>query len=130
MNNNTLWYLLTHIKNGQKSNKAFILHPKKKVCGFILNILWEEGYILGYTVSKKHKKMFEIFLKYKSNNLLVIKHMRSITKPSCKLYCSVKQLCKINFNLGLILLSTDKGILTLNSCKKLNIGGELLCLIF
>ena len=129
MNNNTLWYLLTHIKNGQKSNKAFILHPKKKVCGLILNILWEEGYILGYTVSKKHLNMFEIFLKYKYNNLLVIKHVTSITKPSSKIYCSVKQLWKINFNLGLILLSTNKGILSLNSCKKLNIGGELLCLI-
>ena len=73
--------------------------------------------------------MFEIFLKYKYNNLLVIKHVTSITKPSSKIYCSVKQLWKINFNLGLILLSTNKGILSLNSCKKLNIGGELLCLI-
>jgi ribosomal protein S8 len=127
MNNNTMC-LLSHIKNGQKSSKSFILYPQRKNCGLVLNILWEEGYILGYTVSKKYPRMFEIFLKYKDNNS-VIKHLTSIAKPSCKIYCSVKQLWKIKFNLGLILLSTNKGILTLNSCKKLNIGGELLCLI-
>jgi ribosomal protein S8 len=127
--NNGMLSLLTHIKNGQNSNKSFILHPKNKSCSYILNILWEEGYILGYTVSKKLPNMFEIFLKYQFNNA-IIKHLTLIKKPSRKTYCSLKQLNKFDFNLGLILLSTNKGILTLNSCKKLNIGGELLCLIF
>jgi ribosomal protein S8 len=126
---NDMLCLLIHIKNGQQANKSFILHPQKKNCNSILNILWEEGYILGYTLSRKDPKMFEIFLKYHLNNS-VIKHLISIKKPSYKTYCSVKQLCKLNFSLGLILISTHKGILTLNSCKKLNIGGELLCLIF
>lgn len=125
---NTFWYMLAHIKNGQKANKSYILHPKEKNCALILNILWEEGYILGYTISKKRPQMFEIFLKYKHNNS-VIKHLTSITKPSCKVYCSIKQLWKINTNLGLFLLSTNKGILTLNSCKKFNIGGELLLIV-
>ena len=120
--------MLAHIKNGQKANKSFILHPKEKNCALVLNILWEEGYILGYTISKKYSQMFEIFLKYNSKNS-VIKHLISVTKPSLKIYCSVKQLWKINTNLGLLLLSTSKGILTLNSCKKLNIGGELLLII-
>lgn len=127
--NSGILSLLIHIKNGQKSNKSFILHPKKKNCNFILSILWEEGYILGYTISKKSPRMFEIFLKYHSNNS-VVKHLALIKKPSYKIYCSSKQLNKLKFNLGLILISTHKGILTLDSCKKLNIGGELLCLIF
>lgn len=120
--------MLAHIKNGQKANKSYILHPKEKNCASILNILWEEGYILGYTISKKSPQNFEIFLKYKSNNY-VIKHLTSITKPSSKIYCSIKQLWKINSNLGLFILSTNKGILTLNACKKLNVGGELLFIV-
>lgn len=127
--NSDMLCLLTHIKNGQKSKKSFILHPKKKNCISILVILWDEGYILGFTSSKKFPKMFEIFLKYQFNNQ-VIKKLTQIKKPSYKTYCSSKQLSKLNFNLGLILISTNKGILTLNSCKKLNIGGELICLIF
>jgi SSU ribosomal protein S8P len=38
-------------------------------------------------------------------------------------------LWKINSNLGLFILSTNKGILTLNACKKLNVGGELLFIV-
>lgn len=125
---NNFWYMLAHIKNGQKANKSYILHPKEKNCSLILNILWEEGYILGYKISQKNPEMFLIFLKYKHNNS-VINHLTAITKPSCKVYCSIKQLWKINNNLGLFLISTNKGILTLDVCKKLNIGGELLFLI-
>lgn len=120
--------MLAHIKNGQKANKSYIMHPKEKNCASILNILWEEGYILGYTISKKSPQKLEIFLKYKYNNY-VIKYLTSITKPSSKIYCSIKQLWKINSNLGLFILSTNKGILTLNACKKLNVGGELLFIV-
>jgi small subunit ribosomal protein S8 len=120
--------MLAHIKNGQKANKSYILHPRKKNDALILNILWEEGFILGYKISKKNSNMFEIFLKYKQG-IPVIKHLISITKPSCRVYCSSKQLWKFNSNLGLFIISTNKGILSLNACKKINIGGELLLLI-
>ena len=96
--NSDMLCLLTHIKNGQKSKKSFILNPKKKNCSSILVILWDEGYILGFTSSKKFPKMFEIFLKYQFNNQ-VIKKLTQIKKPSYKTYCSSKQLSKLNFNL-------------------------------
>jgi ribosomal protein S8 len=54
--------------------------------------------------------MLDIILKYKYMNLIDIKHVMSITKPSCKIYRSIKQLWKINFNFWLILLSTHQGI--------------------
>lgn len=126
--NNSLWNMLANIKNGQKANKAYIIYPRKKNSALILNILWEEGFILGYAISKKNSNMFEIFLKYKQG-IPVIKYLKSITKPSGRIYCSSKQLWKINSNLGLFILSTNKGILSINTCKNLNIGGELLLVI-
>lgn len=120
--------MLTHIKNGQKANKSYILHPRNNKCALILNILWEEGFILNYKISDKNSNMFEIFLKYK-HGIPVIKHLIAITKPNNRIYCSSKQLWKINSNLGLFVLSTSKGILSLTKCKKKNIGGELLLLI-
>lgn len=61
--NSDMLCLLTHIKNGQKSKKSFILHPKKKNCISILVILWDEGYILGFTSSKKISKNVRNFFK-------------------------------------------------------------------
>jgi len=116
--------MLNNIVNGQKVKKAFILQPKKNICLLFLNVLWDEGYILGYKKSKKNKGHIEIFIKYKNKNP-VINTVKFITKPSKRVYCSLKQLWKIDSNSSLLVLSTNKGILTLDKSKKLKVGGEL-----
>ena len=52
--------MFANIQNGQIVNKSFILQKKTKLCSSFLNILWNEGYILGYKVEKH---FFKIFLK-------------------------------------------------------------------
>jgi len=42
---------------------------------------------------------------------------------------STKQLWKLNSSMGLILMSTNKGVLTIEQCKKLNVGGEPFAII-
>ena len=37
---------------------------------------------------------------------------------------SLKEIWKIDANIGLLLLSTNKGVLSLNQSKKLKVGGE------
>lgn len=123
-----LWNMVANIKNGQKSKKKYIFFPKKKTCALMLNILWSEGFILGYKIINKNSNVLKIFLKYK-NEKTVIKYLTSITKPGKKIYCSSKQLWKISPNLGLLILSTNRGILTSKDCKKLNIGGELFFIV-
>jgi len=73
-------------------------------------------------------KFIEIYLKY-NNKLPVIKTIKSISKPSLKVYYSLKQVWKINLNQDLLILSTNKGILSLDSCKKLKVGGEPIIII-
>lgn len=123
-----LWNMLANIKNAQKAKKSIILQKKKKNIASILNILWDEGFILGYKISCENSQMFKIFIRYNSNNP-IIKNLQTITKPSRRIYCSVKQIWKINSNLGLFILSTNKGILSLDKCKKQNLGGELFLII-
>ena len=40
-----------------------------------------------------------------------------------------KSIWKLDDSLGLFILSTDKGVLSLTKCKELNIGGELICYV-
>ena len=122
------WNMLSHIKNGQKAKKAFISFPKTQICYTSLNLLWNNNFIAGYQNSTTNSKNVNIFLRY-YKNYSVITAIKFISKPGKKLYYSVTQLCKINSNLGLLLIRTDKGILSLPECKKANIGGEVLALI-
>ncbi len=120
-----IWNMFASIQNGQLANKSFILQKKTKLCSLILNLLWDEGYILGYKIEEKY---FKIFLRYK-NNSPVISSLKSISKPGNRLYYTSKQLWKINSTKGLIVVSTNKGLLTLNECKKKRLGGEPLLII-
>jgi small subunit ribosomal protein S8 len=120
---NYLWNMFANIKNGQMAKKSFILQRKKKICSAFLNLLWNEGFILGYTISESNPNMFKIFLKYK-NGKPAIKSLRPITKPGQRIYYSNKQLWKMESSKGVVFVSTNKGLMLLDECKKLNLGGE------
>ncbi len=119
--------MLTNIKNGIKAKKPFIIQKYKKTSLNLLNILWDNNLITGYKICCKSNK-FKIFLNYK-NDKSVLKQLIIISKPSKKKYFSSKQLWKFNNNIDIFLFSTIYGILTLTECKKLKVGGELICIL-
>jgi len=123
-----LWNMLTSIVNAQKSGKSIIQVPNQKLLISFLNVLWDEGYILGYKRSVVNKTKYSVFLKYK-NKQPAIKKVEFISKPSNRKYFSLMQLWKIDLSIGTAILSTSKGILSLNSCKKYGVGGELFVVI-
>ena len=84
--------MINNIKNGQKSNKSFVINQKNNLSVSLLNILWKEGFILGYTVEEKNK--LKIFLKYKNSNS-VLKYIKVLSKPSNKIYFSSNKLWKL-----------------------------------
>jgi len=120
--------MFTKLKNGQLVKKPFVLKKKKKICAHFLDILWDEGFILGYKTSKKNPNLFEIYLKYVYNEPC-IQSIKFVSKPGKRIYMSTKQLWKLNSSMGLILMSTNKGVLTIEQCKKLNVGGEPFAII-
>ena len=53
--------------------------------------------------------------------------IKRISKPGCRVYASADQLPRVMRGLGLAIITTDKGILTDEQCRKLKVGGEVLC---
>jgi len=96
---------------------------RKKICESFLKVLWDEGFILGYKVSSVNSGILKIFLKYQ-NGIPVISSMQLITRPSKRVYYSLKQIWKFDSGKACVILSTNKGLKTVTECKKLKIGGE------
>jgi ribosomal protein S8 len=67
---NYLWNMFANIKNGQLAKRNFIFQKEKKLCESFLKILWDEGFILGYKIDSKKKKL-KIFLKYRNNKPVI-----------------------------------------------------------
>ena len=126
--NHLLWDMLTRLRNGYKARKLSILQPKNKLCGQLLDIFYKEGFILGYKISKTNPNKFEIFLKYYKEKPVMHK-ITCISKPSRRIYISVQNLWKLNTGLSLLILSTSKGILSDKDSRRLNVGGEIFCII-
>ena len=126
---NNLHKMMSTLKNGILIKTAFIYQKNKKNNKELLNILWDEGFILGYKIYRTKNELytFKIFLKY-TRSESVINSIKFISKPGLKIYCSLKQLWKLSLIKGLLIISTNKGLKTLTECKKLKLGGELLFL--
>lgn len=114
-----LYNLISNLKNAQNVKKAFILSENTKICKNLLEVLWDEGYILGYK-SLPIKNKLKIYLKYKKG-VPVIRSIESISKPGLRVYYSLKEVKRVRF---FIILTTNLGLLTKCQCKKLNVGGE------
>ena len=116
--------MIANIRNGQLAKRSFIYQKRKKLCESFLRILWNEDFIVGYKLPKKNEDPIKVFLKYVGNEKPAINNIKSITKPGKRVFYSVKQIWKIDSNKNFLVFSTNKGLQTIEGCKKLKVGGE------
>ena len=96
----------------------------------ILEVLKNEGFIAGYTVSNDVKSVTTITLKYTENNQRVIKGLKRISKPSLHVYSTAEDLPKVLNGLGVAIISTSQGIMSDKEARKQKIGGEVLAYVW
>ena len=120
--------MLTQIRNGQMVNKEVVTTPASKTKIAILNVLEEEGYILGYNLVEGDKPLIDINLKY-FNQKPVIQKIRRISRPGLRIYKGKDELPKVLGGLGIAIISTSGGVMSDKKARKLSQGGEVLCLV-
>jgi len=125
---NTFKNVVVNLKNSQISKRNFIFQPKTKLNIAILNILWNEGFILGYRIYHLNFKFLKVFLKYRKNKP-AINSIKLVSKPGRRTYYKVCQLWKLDSKKILLVLSTSQGLMTAHECKKSRIGGQPLFMI-
>src|SRR5450631_484221 len=129
--NDPLGDLLTRIRNAQMRRKSKVSTPGSRLRAHVLDVLKEEGYIRGYSVTEygNGRTDFEIELKY-FDGQPVIREIARVSKPGRRVYASVKALPRINNGLGISILSTPKGVMADHEARDANVGGEIICTVF
>jgi len=121
---------LNQIMNGQKVGANIVVCLHSKVLDRILDILTEEGFIRGFfkhntgSFSKCH-----ILLKY-VNDKGAIRNIIFESKPGSKSFKKYKQLNKSFNGIGLLVMSTNKGIITNEQAFSQKVGGQPLFKIY
>ena len=123
--------MLTRIRNANTSKHKTVDVPASNLKKSIADILFKEGYIKAYEeISDDTQGIIRITLKYDEKGNKVISGLKRISKPGLRVYASKDELPKVLNGLGIVLISTSKGIVTDKKARELGIGGEVLAYIW
>ncbi|TRW14586.1 30S ribosomal protein S8 [Glacieibacterium frigidum] len=123
--------MLTRIRNGQQARKDSVLTPASKLRARVLDVLQREGYIRGYSDAPDGSSTaaLRIDLKYFEGQP-AIQHVARVSKPGRRVYSGATELPRVRNGLGIVIVSTPKGVLSDAEAREQNVGGEVLCQVF
>ncbi|MDR1740897.1 MAG: 30S ribosomal protein S8 [Synergistaceae bacterium] len=125
--------MLTRVRNANMIFSESVDVPASKMKLAIARILKEEGYIRNFkmiTNPKTPYAMIRIFLAYGAERQRVIQGLRRVSKPGRRIYVGHDKLPVVMGGLGLVVVSTPKGLKTGAEASKLGLGGEVLCYVW
>ena len=117
----------SRLRNSQKVKKDKFISRKSKLILSFSKALLKKGYIRG--IEQNDEFNFNVLLKYTQSGFPVIRTIKLISKPGCRVYMSKKELAQHASSSFDIFLTTNKGILTHIEALKQDVGGEVLCII-
>ncbi|KKQ41755.1 MAG: 30S ribosomal protein S8 [Microgenomates group bacterium GW2011_GWC1_37_8] len=115
---------LIRIKNASLANKRTLDVPKSKLIKSVANALEKEGFI---DEVKEDKTKISLRIVYRSKEP-IISEVHLISKPGLRIYKNVEELEKIKGPF-VYLISTPKGVISMQQAIKKRLGGEVLAKI-
>ena len=129
--NDPLGDMLTRIRNAQMRRRPKTTTPASNMRTRVLEVLKDEGYIRGYAQveQKGARPEIEIELKY-NNGEPAIRTIKRVSKPGRRVYSAARDIPTVANGLGVVILSTPKGVMSDWRAREENVGGEVLCNVF
>ena len=119
--------LLIRIQNAARVRKEAVEIPFSSLKNEVVKVLRNEGF-LGKTdpVIRKGRKWIRIGLKYTAEKVSVIQQLKRISRPGRRVYAHSMDLRNLARNSELVILSTNKGVMSHPRAIKEKRGGEVL----
>lgn len=119
---------LTKIRNaGAASKKECTIKPASKFLGEILKVAKENEYIKEYEMMNEKDLSYKVELNGKINTIKGIKPRYAVKKDNYEKY--EKRYLPAR-DVGILIVSTSKGVMTHTQAKKEDIGGRLIAFIY
>lgn len=123
--------MLTRIRNANLIKSPFTQIPHSKLKEEVARILYQTGFISEYkSQDVEGHKYIRVYLKYTGKKERVISGLLRISKPGRRVYVQKDKIPRILRGMGIVIMSTPKGIVTGQEAAKLNQGGEVLAAVW
>jgi len=122
--------MLTRIRNAAAAGLEKVMIPLSKEKLAIAQVLKEEGYLTSVSVEGEGvKSQIVVVLKY-AGVKPVIEGIERVSKSSCRVHCGSREIPRVRNGLGIVVLSTPKGVMSGRKAARENVGGEILCRVW
>jgi small subunit ribosomal protein S8 len=119
---------LTRLRNASKAKLTECVSPHSIIREGIAAILKAEGYVSDHkagTDAQGHKTLV-VTMKY-VDNAPAITGITRVSTPGRRLYFGYTEIPRVLNGLGISILSTSKGLMKDQDCRRNKAGGELIC---
>ncbi len=123
--------MLTRIRNGCRARLDRVDVPASHLKERLAEVLKSEGYIEDYRlVADRRQGVLEIKLRYGDDRKPVISGLKKLSTPGLRVYYRSGEIPIIRNGLGVVILTTSKGLMTDRNARKSNLGGEAMCSVW
>jgi small subunit ribosomal protein S8 len=129
--------MLTRVRNALMRQHPSVQVPHSKIKEQVARVLKEEGYISDFEVTTDEEQPFlryiEIELKYfgqRRDRRPVITGLKRISKPGRRVYVGKTDIPWVLSGMGVAIMTTNRGVMTGQSARRMGIGGEVLCYVW
>jgi small subunit ribosomal protein S8 len=123
--------MLTRIRNAVSVERPSVEMPISKAKIGVAEVLKREGFIWDWKAEEAQPVgSLHIDLKYGNAGEKVIRKIKRVSKPGCRVYSKSKDLRPVLNGMGISILSTSKGMMSDREARQQKVGGEVLCEIW
>jgi small subunit ribosomal protein S8 len=123
--------MLTRVRNASRARHTEVLVPASRTKREIARILKEEGFIADVREEREGPTdLLRLQLKYVDGKVPVVSGLKRISKPGLRVYAQKTDIPRVLGGLGIVIVSTSKGIMTGSQAKQAQLGGEILAYVW
>lgn len=134
MGKDTIANTITSIRNADMNGKGMVRIPSTRITENIVKILLREGFIENVRKHQESNKYFLVLtLRHRRNrkgSYRTVLNLKRISRPGLRIYSNYQGIPRILGGMGIVILSTSRGIMTDREARIEGIGGEILCYIW
>ncbi len=118
---------LTRIRNALLADQSTVFIPASKLKASIANVLKEEGFIKNFSLVVENTKLPLLKVQLKPGAIMGLQRESS---PGLRKYRSFREIPRVLSGLGIIVLSTSRGVMSSRQAYRERVGGEILCSVW
>ena len=123
--------MLTRVRNASRARHTEVIVPASRTKREIARILKEEGFIADVREERDGvAQLLRLQLKYVDGKVPVVSGLKRISKPGLRVYARKTDIPRVLGGLGVVIVSTSKGIMTGSQAKQAQLGGEILAYVW